>query len=224
MPNDWFIRIDGAFHDVSGMLIHFTKKCEKAIFYEHPAIEGGNGVHVHGLYEVATFAKQSFYDASKKVQFLNTNKLVNYSCSASKDNGHAIAYMSKGKLDPVWIKNYEAFYINNMKMLGYDKKEKKASSLTEGERLTNVREANKKERVTMFQLENEIVCEYAQDHRDYETVGIIYEDLHKVTLKVMNRYKKGRNDRMVSNLIEGASCEINETDQWNRIKSRFHKY
>lgn len=221
MPNDWFIRIDGSFHDVSGMLIHFTKKCDKAIFYEHPATEGGNGIHVHGLYETATFAKQSFYDAAKKIQFLNTNKKVNYSVLQRKKSvEEIIQYMTKGYIEPKWVLAYDAKYIEQQKKNGYDAKEKKkAPPIAEGDV-----GATKKERVTMYQLENEIVCEYAQEHLDYETVGIIYQDLHKITLKVTQRYKKGRNDRFITNLMEGASCEINDTEQWSRIKKHFHTH
>lgn len=228
MSHAWFIRIDGAFHDVSGMLIHFVQKSEQTVFYEHPANpDKGNGIHCHGIYKNASFAKQTFYDAAAKLFPVRKKgeKLVKYSCVQSTDLDHAIQYMSKGKFDPVYNNSFETNYINNMKLLGYDKKDKQE---TTDKTLI-------KKRITMWDLILETVAEYTQEYIE-EVVPeelcedpnkpqlkhrVKYHNLHKIAVKIAHKHMKGSHDRMIMNIMEAASTRLDYEDQWLRIKHHF---
>lgn len=222
MANVWFIRIDGTFNDLSGMLLHYTQKCENAIFYEHPAKSNGNGIHVHGIYENATFAKQTFYDAAKKLAYLKGDKKVKYSVLACRDVKTAIAYMSKGHLEPKWYQGYTKEFIDECRTLGFDKQSKGVDNLAGV--LASVMAGQVKEktqRITTYQMETEIISEYILENPEVEQEGIIYEKLYRITLRVVKSHKKGRYDTFIQRLVEGASSEIHEIDQWARIKHRF---
>lgn len=117
------IRIDGDWTTKGFRLVNELKvKCEKAIFYEHPATPT-KGVHIHGLIYGWCKKEDTLRNLLKDI----TDK--SYECKDKirprhKDspivNEEYIAYMSKGKYDPVYNSGWTDEEVAVQKAKGYD--------------------------------------------------------------------------------------------------------
>lgn len=102
--------------------------CEKVIFYEHS--DNVSRVHVHGILWGCTVSDDTFKNWIKET--LHLTPVANewsfkqtYGKGANKrrvDEGY-IAYMSKGKYDPVYNKGYAEDLIAEQKAKGFDGKD-----------------------------------------------------------------------------------------------------
>lgn len=117
------IRVDGAWTEKGlSLTTELVTKCQKAIFYEHPSTPS-KGVHIHGLIYGFNRKEDTLRNLLKGI----TDK--SYECKdkirpRQKDspevNEDYIAYMSKGKYDPVYNSGFDEELVNSQKAKGYD--------------------------------------------------------------------------------------------------------
>lgn len=125
MPN-YAPRITLPFHDVSGVIRMWSDACSQVVVYEHQADEEVSATHVHMIlmdckYKTAQQLKNIFY---KEIE---TNRKGNELWSwEHKDFTNPdlsfITYMSKGVLEPIFVKNVEQRQIENFRSKWISKK------------------------------------------------------------------------------------------------------
>lgn len=212
---EWFIRFDGAYDEGTDIVKYIKSKCLSYILYEHPA-KATKGVHVHG------YIQTDITDDTIREQIKKSQHIKGYCRKPKKDLLHMVAYMTKGKLDPKLNNGISEVLISNAKEIGYDKDEIKQynEEVTAEAKLTAI--ASKK--LTQFEIEQQIFTDYVLEHKDYETKGIIYKELHDTTIRILKTHKKGRYDTYVMRTMESVSVLLNPNEQWNRIQKRFHAF
>jgi len=238
MAFSWFIRLDGAYDDNKSLIEHLSPKAEAIIVYQHPPDKGG--VHIHAVFERASFTKQTFYNNCKKLSHITSNR--QYTCKELKSASASISYMTKGSLDPSFVKNYSSEIIEIAKSIGFDRKKKQDNkdALQSNNPVIDVGYIKESiSRITTFQLADEIATMYLEAHRSdifiEESEGmkclepmrlthytIKYDELYKITRRVCKTYKKGGYDVFIQRLMEDASANLLESEQWARLKHRFN--
>lgn len=128
MPN-YAPRVSLPYNDVSGVVRVWASKCDKMAVYEHGPDECKcNRPHIHAIlinciYKTEAQLKNLFYkeiDTEMKGNDLWAWEHKDY---PNPDESY-ISYMSKGKFDPVFVKEFDAPTIDFYKSQGYDKKDK----------------------------------------------------------------------------------------------------
>lgn len=103
MTNSYFVRITKAYHDVSGMITDWANRAAKVVCYEHVGTETEK-VHIHVLLVDCEVEKKMLKTMVSKYN-LKGNK--DWSWKERKDlSDTPMIYMTKGKLDPKFLKGY----------------------------------------------------------------------------------------------------------------------
>lgn len=214
----WSIRVDGSYQDLSGFFVKFIDKSEEVVIYEHPPTPKGHPVHCHAQFWEAKFSKQTFYDNVKKVQHIasETDKkkqATMYYCKELKSRSIYIRYMTKGKYDPVFVKNIEQHVIDYEKSLGFDKydlkKENGDNSLVEDNDTMN-----KPKKYTIVQLQSECVDEFSHMSnagKKHLTDVLKKELIIMIRNTAVNKYDEGKLTSRVSykTVVEiGQACML----------------
>lgn len=118
--SNWKLRVDGSWHDVSGVMQQISSRCLKAVYYEHPATSG-KCVHVHGLIWGYTQKEDTLRNKCKSVSKGSYEASQNQRKKGPPVDEKFISYMSKGKYDPKFVKGWNEEEIESYKSDGYDK-------------------------------------------------------------------------------------------------------
>jgi len=117
------IRIDGDWTTKGMRLVtELVSKCEKAIFYEHPASES-KGVHIHGLifgYNKKEDTLRNFLKSVTEKSYEAKDKIRPRHKDSPPVDENYIGYMSKGKYDPKYNLGFDDGLVNEQKAKGYD--------------------------------------------------------------------------------------------------------
>lgn len=98
---DIFARITVSYDDLAGFIEKFSDDCDKLIVYEHE----GTRTHIH-FYAVSCRIKtDAIKTRIKKYLHVTEWNKSNWSFKSADDSG-CIVYMSKGRLDPRYVKGF----------------------------------------------------------------------------------------------------------------------
>lgn len=119
------IRIDGSWTEKGMRLVtELAAKCEKGIFYEHPA-SGSKCVHIHGLVYGWGKGEDTLRNLLKSINGGSSYECKDKIRPRHKDspvvNEDYIAYMSKGKYDPMYNSGFSEELVSEQKAKGYDR-------------------------------------------------------------------------------------------------------
>ena len=110
---DIFARISEPYQTLEGVLQSLANDCEKLVVYEH----AGTRVHVH-FYAVGMRIKTDALKVRiKKHLNVTVYDKTRWSFKTASDGG-CITYMSKGHLDPVFVKGFSQDEIAECKKMG----------------------------------------------------------------------------------------------------------
>lgn len=98
-----FARVRTPYQKVKDVIEQLAIKCERIIVFEHN--ERSDNIHIHFLVEGNTISTDTIKNYFKRGGFDAGEKGQHWSFNAATDRG-CITYMSKGVLDPVYVKGY----------------------------------------------------------------------------------------------------------------------
>lgn len=108
MPN-YAPRVTLPYHDMSGVIEMWSRSCDKMVVYEHEADEDVNTTHVHMILINCKYKSQDTL-CNQFRKLIETERKGNGLWSwehkdyPNPDESY-VTYMSKGKLEPVFVKN-----------------------------------------------------------------------------------------------------------------------
>lgn len=112
MTNSYFVRVTRAYSDVSGMIMDWAARSAKIVCYEHVGTETEK-VHIHVLIVDAEVEKKMLKTLVSRFGLKGNG---DWSWKQRKDlSDTPMVYMTKGKLDPVYLKGYTQQDADNWK-------------------------------------------------------------------------------------------------------------
>lgn len=235
MVNAWFIRVDGSYESLIEFYSKFILKTERVLIYEHPVTDNGKSVHTHALFIGATFSKQTFYDSVKVVKHiadeLDSKKRANmYYCKAMKHMETCIKYMSKGKYDPVFKKDFEDSSLETYKEMAYDKSDVKkagAEAATKTEQ-GSAKSLPRTKRYTVLDFQYECIeacAELTKNGKAHITDCLkrdIIMKIRELNERIGREKRFGRiHDRFVVEIAQAVMIEYYPAYVADRLISRF---
>lgn len=121
--SNWKLRVDGSWHDVSSAMLLISDRCQKAVYYEHPAT-GSKCIHIHGLIWGYSQKEDTLRNRLKAITKGSYEASQNQRKKGPPVDEKFISYMSKGKYDPAFVKGWSAEEIESYKSVGFDKDDK----------------------------------------------------------------------------------------------------
>jgi len=117
-------RITLSYADLSGVLLAWSDKCAQMVVYEHEADIQVSQTHVHVLMLVCTIKAEQFKRMLYDMLPYETRKGNALWSWSHKDNHNVdkkfITYMSNGRLQPKFVKNYPMEEIEELRMQWID--------------------------------------------------------------------------------------------------------
>lgn len=104
MKHDYFVRITRSYSDLSGMVAIWSERASKVVVYEHTG-EQTEKTHIHMVIIGSSVCKKQLKNL---VGYLNLKGNEDWSFKDYDGNETAMTYMTKGTLDPKYIKGYTA--------------------------------------------------------------------------------------------------------------------
>jgi len=128
MPN-YAPRVTLSFSDVSGVIRTWADSCKQVVVYEHEADDEVNSTHVHMIlmdceYKTPKSLKDQFYKMIETTRKGNELWSWEHKDFPNPDLSF-ITYMSKGELEPIFVKDVEQRQIENFKKQWISKRNKK---------------------------------------------------------------------------------------------------
>lgn len=174
------IRVALSYTDISSVVQEWSKSAPQVIVYEHQGDSSVSRTHCHFLmlnckYKTPEALKRQFH--SRVETSLKGNELWSW-----KQGNHVdikfITYMSKGKLRPVFVKNFIPDEVEELRL-------KWIEPTPKGESLSEKKEATKTKAELLLEMSTLV------NESDFEGYGIDYisEYLVKVVLKVLRKNK-----------------------------------
>lgn len=133
-----FVRISRPFVQCEQLIEHLASKSDKLVVYEHS--EDVSRVHIH-FYAVCSVKSDTIRNYIRKL--LGCSK-TDFSIKEKDVDEKCITYMSKGKLDPVYVKGYELSDLNTLRSTWVDYQEVKRDRHV------------KKDQITMYDMAKEV--------------------------------------------------------------------
>lgn len=204
---DIFARITMSYNDLKTFFESFAQVCEKIVVYEHDT----SRKHCH-FYAVGCSLKTDAIKVriKKHLHVTEFNK-SNWSFKTAVDDG-CIVYMTKGILDPVFVKGFEGSELCEYRSRWVPK-----------ERAV-VKDVIKKDTVTQFQMAMEVydmINETANvsDMNEYD----LYRLCVRTAIKICFKYKKGFDDNSIRKIVHPAYVKIyNMEDTYvEKVTKRF---
>lgn len=113
-----FARVRASYTSVREAFNQIAIKCERIIVYEHN--ERADNVHIHFLIEGNQVSTDTIKNYFKRLGFEPGDNGCNWSFVRATDRG-CITYMSKGTLEPVFIKGYDQEELTSLKTAWVDR-------------------------------------------------------------------------------------------------------
>jgi len=112
MPRScFFARITRPYADLSGVVARWALRCERLVVYEHTGSETEK-VHIHAAIFAAHCDKKTL---KNDYSFLGLKGNEDHSWKEWDGVAAAITYMTKGELEPKYLKGYTSEEINELK-------------------------------------------------------------------------------------------------------------
>lgn len=182
MPN-YSARVSLSYEDLSGVFTTWSESCEKMVVYQHDADDEVNRTHCHLLmleckYKTPEALKRQLFNRLSVADKGNSF----WSWKADSDIKF-IVYMSKGKLRPVFVKNFSPAELEELRLQWKEPTPK-------GNLLTEKKESTK----TKYDLIEDMMKEINDDDVDGKCSSYLADYLVRVVLKVLrkNRIVIGR--------------------------------
>lgn len=122
MSYDYFVRITRSYSDLSGLVNIWSARADKVVVYEHTGDETEK-IHIHMVIKGSDVHKKQLKNL---VGYLNLKGNEDWSFKNYQE-GNAMIYMTKGKLEPKFIKGYTQEDTDFWKSQWRDRKPKKLS-------------------------------------------------------------------------------------------------
>lgn len=180
-----FCRVTASFEQSSEALHLIMEKAEKLIVYEHN--ERSDNVHIHFYLENCTVSTDTLKNYFKRTGIDGGVKGERWSFKQARDTG-CIAYMTKGKLDPVLNQGFDESQLSEFKNLGYDGKSmKKQTKLTQ----YVVRESQVQSKARQSEMIEEVLS--MMEHKTRYSAREVIELIRQVVIvkhkTICGRYK-----------------------------------
>lgn len=193
----------------------------KSIWYFHP-----NGVkagpHVHGLLWNHATTAETFRNKIKK--YFNLTNKTDYGLSNKYERGtlmteetcHGyVTYMSKGKYDPILMKDYDIEYANVRKS---EWKEPRSVHIS-GDLEVVVHGEVKTKRITMFALANEAEDMYLDKYPNTDLMEPLkVKELEQCVLAVCRKYSKACPPRTCADLMGDICSRLAPNHYHSQVK------
>lgn len=177
---DYFIRITYSYEQLRDSIIAISAKCSSVVVYEHE----GKRVHIHALLK----------DCNVSTDTLKNYVRKSVGCVAKTDwsfnkafNDECIIYMSKGKLDPVFVNNYD-----EIKILEYKSKWEPRETKTNTMKQFVIKETAAESRLRQGEMIDECIKRLTKDGnkpRGREIVEMIRQVVVVENKTIIGRFK-----------------------------------
>jgi len=197
------VRITRPSCDISGMYVKLDAVCQAVVIYEHP---DPSNVHVHMLLLDCTVGTDTLKNyVRKEIGFVDKK---DWSFKAKADKNF-IAYMSKGKYDPVHVYGINADEIAIYKSQGYDKK---ALRVEDGKFVKPIKEVVKRTKRELVEL---MVSSIDLDGE--------VSDIARGVKKVLSKHNEVIGNYKVLDFIDACMMYGNEERWVNNITSMYER-
>lgn len=102
MPHSYFVRITRPYQDISGLVITWAERAKRLVCYEHIGDETEK-THIHIAVESSEICKKQMKNLVSKYR-LKGNE--DWTFKDYDEGDTAMVYMTKGKLEPKYMKGY----------------------------------------------------------------------------------------------------------------------
>lgn len=207
--SDLFCRIRVPYQNVLGAVELIAKKCDKVVIYEHN--ERQDNIHIHCYLQRCTVSTDTLKNYFKRSGFSGGDKGAGWSFKTATDNG-CVTYMTKGKLEPVFVQGYTEEEIQQLKSKWEDREPKKQQSQLVSYVVKENPEQSKKRQWDMVQ---EIVKTFnEQPHKTGRELCRIIRQVVVVQNKtLLGRYK-------LRDYYDTAKALIND-NEWSLSAAQF---
>lgn len=195
-----------------------SKETSKCIWYYHPNGKAGKGPHVHGLVfnwrksddTLRNYLKKEFNLDGTKQEFAVSSTYKKGTKMTELTVPGYISYMTKGKYNPIVMKDYEQDYIDKLKSEWVD------PTVRVNEVITLTKEKSK---ITEFdlQLEAEDLLWGPNDHDKL----ISKEDIYDTVIKVLKKHRKLAHYRRVANICQAIYARFHPVDARHAVLKMF---
>lgn len=186
--------------------------CDRALFYYHPnGKTDGKSPHIHGL----LFNYKYTDDTLRKNTKLHFGLTTKESCTVSNTykkgtkmseityHGY-ITYMTKGKYDPVYVKDFTEEHLQ------VAKESWKEQIIAPTTIVIEPKEKLKK-KLTQFQCAHEVETRYLEQTQGEDITEKSLDDLIDITTKVLNENGTLSHYRVVANIIQDIQSRQNKS-------------
>lgn len=194
---DIFARVTVSYDDVSGFIEKLSEDCDKLIVYQHDTAR----VHIHFYAVNCRIKTDAIKTRIKKYLHVAEWDKNNWSFKSANDSG-CITYMSKGKLDPRYIKGF-----TQEEIIGY--KDKWTERVPE----TSL---PKKSGPTQYDMAMEVYDIVTDKYtRCYGVIHTqeIYRDCFITAISVCRKYKKGFDEYSIRKIVHPAYTKFEHCEQ-----------
>lgn len=205
--NMLFARIRSSYDAVSDVISILATKVERIIVYEHN--ERADNIHIHFLMEGNKLSTDTIKNYFKRHGFEPGDNGCNWSFASATDRG-AIVYMSKGVLEPKFIKGYENEEIDDLKKSWIER--------TKGKYQTKIGYVVRETPSEAKKRKNDLVNEMVSDIKNQtDIVRVIIKTLNANNI-IIGRYTiRDYFDTIRSRLYTEQFVDSMEKFCWDRI-------
>jgi len=187
---DYFIRISYPYDTIQEWVTKVTQHSKALVCYQHDVTDN---IHIHLYATQVTVSTDSLKGWLNKMLGKKV-KSTEWSFKNKGINPDCIAYMSKGKLDPVFTHGFEDDYIKSKKDQGYD--------------VTDRVVAVKRKNITQYEIACNIFEKLPKNGflngKPDETVPEVYRRLTELAIEQHNELRKAYNEFSIRTCIQTA--------------------
>lgn len=217
---DIAFRITNSYIELVSFITKLEQVSEKLIIYEHEA----SRKHIHGLVLKCKISTDTMKNWIKKCLNVKTYPKSDWSFKTADDEySKYITYMSKGKLQPSYYKDFEVGYIEQCRTSWINFAQQKKEDKTDKPKVWEL--AMEIQSVFASRYKPEL---YEAIQQQYETMPegfMMYKEYLEIAVDVCNKYKQGYEEHYLKRLVSTAMGQhaSGRRELVNKILAREYK-
>jgi len=196
--NRYCFRISRSYDECQEQIKELAAYATRVAIYQHDADEDVNRTHVHGIIRICSRGEDTLrtkffkkYFAGNKQYQLATTYIPAKGMDAKPVNDKYITYMSKGHLEPVYVKDYTQVEIDHWKSQWIDYSIKEATGIKlENGKIVLTKEVEAERKKKKYDIV-QAICMKVHDKKLIHDEDIITEVIRELTREkqVIGQYK-----------------------------------
>lgn len=193
---DWFVRITESYDTLEGFIHKLAEECSKLIVYEHGET---SRKHIHFYARECKIKTDAIKTRVKKHLNIKAYEKNKWSFKTADDDG-CIVYMTKGRLEPMFVKGFTQEEVSSYKDKWVERtpetsSEKKSGGPTQYDMAMEVYEIVKTRKAT-----------------DLHTIEV-YELCMNIALDVLHKHRKGFDENSIRKVVQPAYTKLEHCRQ-----------